>query len=287
LMRIVTGFGEAGFFVGAATMITDLAPVQRRGEAVSYWSVAVYGGLSFGPVLGGVLCGATAHGHHGHYGRVWAVSASLAFVAAALGMFTVDVERAAAPTKRRQLFHRAALEPGSVLFLGLIALAGFTAFVPLYVTQLHIGSGLIFALYGVLILFVRIVGARLPDRMGGRNTGTLALALTAVGVGTIAVWPTVAGLIVGTCVFAGGMSLMYPALLLLALDGVSDSDRASVVGTFSSFFDASQGVGAFICGAVVAVSGNRGAFATGALCAAAGLVLLRSGTVGRSPITAE
>ena len=45
LMRVVTGFGEAGFFVGAATMITDLAPVERRGEAVSYWSVAVYGGL--------------------------------------------------------------------------------------------------------------------------------------------------------------------------------------------------------------------------------------------------
>ena len=55
-----------------------------------------------------------------------------------------------------------------------------------------------------------------------------------------------------------------------------DSDRASVVGTFSSFFDASQGVGAFICGAVVAVVGNRGAFTTGAVCAAAGLVLLRA-----------
>ena len=63
------------------------------------------------------------------------------------------------------------------------------------------------------------------------------------------------------------MSLMYPALLLLALDGVSDAERASVVGTFSSFFDASQGLGAFICGAVVAVTGDRGAFATGAVCA--------------------
>ena len=52
-----SGFGEAGFFVGAATMITDLSPVERRGEAVSYWSVAVYGGLSFGPVLGSVLHG--------------------------------------------------------------------------------------------------------------------------------------------------------------------------------------------------------------------------------------
>ena len=69
---------------------------------------------------------------------------------------------------------------------------------------------------------------------------------------------------------------MYPALLLLALDGVSDAERASVVGTFSSFFDASQGLGALICGTVVAVTGDRGAFATGAVCALAGLMVLRS-----------
>ena len=285
LMRVVTGFGEAGFFVGAATMITDLAPVERRGEAVSYWSVAVYGGLSFGPVLGGLLCGATTHGHHGHYGRVWAVSALLAFVASGLGVLTVEVERSAAPT-HRQLFHRAAIEPGSVLFLGLIALAGFTAFIPLYVTQVHVGSGPIFAEYGVLILVVRVLGARVPDRIGGRSTATLALVLVAVGAGAIAAWPTLVGLIAGTAVFAAGMSLMYPALLLLALDGVSDSDRASVVGTFSSFFDASQGLGAFICGAVVAFSGDGAAFTTGAVCAIGGLVLLRARSFSRVPVEA-
>ena len=141
---------------------------------------------------------------------------------------------------------------------------------------------MIFALYGVLILAVRIVGARVPDRLGGFNTGSLALLIVAVGIGLIAVWPTVVGLVVGTVVFAAGMSLMYPALLLLALDGVSDADRASVVGTFSSFFDASQGLGAFVCGAVVAVSGDRGAFTTGAVCAFAGLVVLRSRVASRT-----
>jgi MFS family permease len=283
LIRIVSGFGEAGFFVGAATMITDLAPVERRGEAVSYWSVAVYGGLSLGPVLGSLL-----HGE-AHYGVVWAVSAGLALLAAVIGLFTVEVARDAPAARPKHLLHRAAIPPGSILFLGLIGLAGFTAFLPLYVEDLDINAGGIFALYGILVLGVRIFGARLPDQLGGRTTGSLALALVAVGVGVIAAWPTVAGLVVGTVIFSAGMSLMYPALLLLALHGVPDAERASVVGTFSSFFDASQGLGAFICGMAVAAVGNdRGAFAAGAVCAIAGFVLLRSrgGAMHEAPATA-
>ena len=139
VLRVVTGFGEAGFFVGAATMITDLSPAHRRGEAVSYWSVAVYGGLSFGPVLGSVLHGSARHGA-GHYGIVWIVSAGLALVAAGLGSFTVEVERTTTVPRSTHLWHRAAVGPGTVLFLGLIPLAGFTAFVPLYVHHLHVSA---------------------------------------------------------------------------------------------------------------------------------------------------
>jgi MFS family permease len=280
--RIASGFGEAGFFVGAATMITDLSPVERRGEAVSYWSVAVYGGLSLGPVLGSVL-----HGND-HYGSVWAVSAALSMLAALIGLLTVEVARDRPAERPKHLLHRAAIPPGSVLFLGLISLAGFTAFVPLYVDDLNVSAGVIFAIYGVLILVVRIFGARVPDQLGGRLTASLALALIALGTAVMALWATVAGLVIGTIVFASGMSLMYPALLLLALHGVSDGERASVVGTFSSFFDASQGLGAFICGIVVAIAGSdRGAFTAGALCALAGLFVLRArgGAVRTTPAT--
>ncbi len=272
-IRFVAGIGEAAFFVGAATMITDMAPVERRGEAVSYWSVAVYGGLAFGPVLGEAVLG------EGRYANAWAASALLALLAAGLGLLTREVERPAVagrPDAPTHLLHRAALGPGLVLFLGLVSLAGYWAFVPLYVDDLGLsGSGGIFMLYGVLVLVVRILGARLPDTLGSRRAGSAALALGAIGTAVMAAWGTVAGLVVGTVLYAAGMSLMYPALLLLALSGVDDSERASVVGTFSSFFDLSQGLGALICGAVAAVAGYRGAFATGAVLSCAGFLYLR------------
>jgi MFS family permease len=208
----------------------------------------------------------------------WAVSASLALLAAVLGTITVETARRVPPEPPGKLLHRAALAPGTVLFLGLIGLAGFTAFVPLYARELDLGGAdVLFLLYGGLILCVRILGARLPDVLGGRLAATIALSCGAAGLTLMAGWGSVAGLVAGTAVFAAGMSLLYPALMLLALTAVPDHERGSVVGTFSSFFDLSQGLGALILGGVAAVSGYRGAFAGGAIAAAAGVVLLQLG----------
>jgi MFS family permease len=65
--------------------------------------------------------------------------------------------------------------------------------------------------------------------------------------------------------------------MLLALSAVPEHERGSVVGTFSSFFDLSQGLGALILGGVAALSGYRGAFAGGAIAAFIGVLLLQSG----------
>ncbi len=276
--RVLGGLGEAAFFVGAGTMIADLAPVARRGEAISYWSVAVYSGLAFGPVIGEVVLDAA------DYDTVWVVSALLALAAGLLALATHETltpeARAAtqARTTRQPLLNRSALAPGIVLFLGLCGLAGFTELVPLYVEDVGLDdSRFVFLLYGCLILVVRIAGAKLPDKLGSRRAGSLALTGGAAGLAVMAAWPSVPGLILGTVLFAAGMSLMYPAMLTLALTGIDDSERASVVGTVSTFFDLSQGLGALMLGGAAAVTNDRGGFLAGSLLALAGLALLWGG----------
>lgn len=276
--RVLGGLGEAAFFVGAGTMIADLAPVARRGEAISYWSVAVYSGLAFGPVIGEVVLDAA------DYDTVWVASALLALAAGLLALATHETltpeARAAtqARTTRQPLLNRSALAPGIVLFLGLCGLAGFTELVPLYVEDVGLDdSRFVFLLYGCLILVVRIAGAKLPDKLGSRRAGSLALTGGAAGLAVMAAWPSVPGLILGTVLFAGGMSLMYPAMLTLALTGIDDSERASVVGTVSTFFDLSQGLGALMLGGAAAITNDRGGFLAGSLLALAGLALLWGG----------
>ncbi|MEZ5143773.1 MAG: MFS transporter [Acidimicrobiales bacterium] len=167
--------------------------------------------------------------------------------------------------------------PGTVLFLGMVGLAGFAGFVPLYVDDLGMSDS------------HRVPALRLPDPrhphlrrphprphrpLAGGSGATSAAALGMVLIAAVA---TPAGLYGGTAVFSVGMSLLYPAMLMLAITDVPARERGSAVGTVSSFFDLSQGIGAVLLGGVAALAGYRGAFAAAAVLAVVGLLVLRSG----------
>lgn len=279
VLRLVAGLGEACFFIGAATAAQDLAPDHRRGEAASLFSVAIYSGLAFGPTVGEAVYkswGPTS---------TWLFAGGSAAIAFVLSWFIPrEMGRAENPAPRRGLLHPAAILPGSVLLMGILGFTGFAAFLPLYVDEVGTDqAGPFFLVYGVIVLAVRIVGARVPDRLGPVRTSSYALVSIAAGVGVVAAVGSVTGIWIGTVLLAIGMSLLFPALFTLAVNGAPAEERSHAVGTFSLFFDLSQGLGAPVLGlAVTAFGTERAAFVVGALVALGGLVLantrLRSAT---------
>jgi MFS family permease len=281
--RLLTGVGEAFFFTGAASAINDLAPDERRGEAVSFFSLALWGGVAVGPVLGETVLGRS--GFH----IVWWLSAGAGLVAAALALRIPDTREKEAPAgpdtaraadvpgpaRSSALYHPAAMLPGLVASSAVWGYSAFASFVPLYAIQLGMkGSEFVFAAYSAVILGIRSLGRRLPDRLGSRVTSRVALGCSITGLGIIAAWPSVAGLFAGTVIFGLGQGLLFPGLMTLAIGRAPRSEMGAVVGTFTAFFDLAYGLGAVSLGAVAAVLGYRGAFATGSAVAGAGLAVL-------------
>ncbi len=86
VFRLLTGVGEAFFFTGAASAANDLAPEERRGEAVSYFSLALYGGIAAGPFLGEAVLGIG-------FSAVWIAAVAAVAAAALLGSMVRDVEQ--------------------------------------------------------------------------------------------------------------------------------------------------------------------------------------------------
>jgi predicted MFS family arabinose efflux permease len=281
-MRLLTGVGEALFFVAALSANMDLAPPERRGEAMSFASLSLYVGIGAGPFIGEVVI------EHVGFSAAWVVAIALALVAVALSLRlpamkpAAEDETAPAPVRHR-LVHRAGLLPGLVLFATVWGMAGFLAFVPLYVRDIGMGgASLVLGLFAAIVVLIRSVGARIPDRLGPAAATRIALTLSAVGLAVAGVWREPTGLIAGTVLLGVGVALFTPALFALAVAGVPGNERGAVMGTTSAFLDLAFGLGPATLGFVAAAVGRGGTFLAGAIVAVAGLVLVVATKLGRS-----
>ena len=165
-----------------------------------------------------------------------------------------------------------------MLLLGLIPFTGFAAFLALYGPEIGIDDvGPVFALYAGLVLLIRIDAARLPDRLGWRIASTGALLSVGTGAALIGLWSSSVAVYISTVFMAMGMSLLFPALFSAVMNDTPETERSQAVGTFSLFFDLSQGLGAPILGLVVALSGSyQAAFLTSTLAALGGFAAMRA-----------
>ena len=270
-MRLLTGAGEAFFYVGAASAINDLAPDHRRGEALSFFSLALYGGIALGPVIGESVLDASS------FDAVWVVAALLSWAAALLGVFVSDTRLDSQPGPRSpgRWMHPAGLLPGTVLATSVWGLAGFNSFVPLYAREVGLsGSRLVFVVFSVIVLSIRSFGATIPDRLGPARTARSALVASAIGLAFMGLVGSPTGVFVGAAIFAIGQALAFPALMTIAVSGAPVAERGSVVATFTAFFDLAFGLGAVTLGVIANALGYSGTFVAAGVVAAVGFVLM-------------
>jgi MFS family permease len=142
-------------------------------------------------------------------------------------------------------------------------------------------------LFSGIVVLVRSLGARIPDRLGAARATRIALALSCVGLVVVGTWREPAGLLVGTAIFGLGVALFTPALFALAVSGVPANERGAVMGTTSAFLDLAFGLGPATLGFVAAAVGRGGTFLAGAAVAAIGLVLVVATGLGRPPARAR
>lgn len=275
--RLVVGAGQGALFVGVATLVNDLAPPERRGEAASYFSVAIYVGIGFGPFLGEAVLARAS------FDTVWWMVVAGMVVAAAVGLAVpgrvpVSDDDGPLPVPRRgleRLLHPDAVGPGVVLLLGVIGFVGFNTFVPLHGEEIGLDDVAgVFLVYSVVVLLVRLTGSRLPDLHGPVVVGTVALTASMIGLLGIAGWRTPIGLYAFTVVLAVGSSLLYPALMAAAVNAAPERERSAAVATFTMFFEIATALGGAVLGVVASLTSYSGAFVAAASFAAVGLLVL-------------
>jgi len=194
---------------------------------------------------------------------------------------------AGGPRKRGPLIHPAGLFPGFVILLGLWGMAGYLTFLPVYAPEAGLdGSAVPLAMYAFIVVGLRVIGARWPDRFGAARLSGAALALSAVGLAILGLVPLPIGVFVGTAVFAAGVAFTMPALLTLAVSRVPESERGTVVGTATVFLDLAFGIAPVAIGLMARSTGYGPTFVASAALAAlaSGLLIARRSSLELRPV---
>ena len=256
---------------------------ERRGRVIGLYGLAVWGGLSLGPLIGELLL------HASSYDLVWIFAAAAPFTGALIAWRTRDPFTPRATPTRGPLIARESLRPGTALALGSVGYAAVAGFVVLHLDARGVGHGAaVFVAFAATVVVTRLVGGDLPDRLGPARCALGAACVEAAGLVAIALAQSLPVALLGAVAMGAAFSLLYPSLSLAVVSRVPEDRRGSALGTLTAFFDAGVGLGAPLAGAAAALWGYGGSFALGAICAtAAAAVVALTLLPGRTRLGAQ
>jgi MFS family permease len=236
---ILFGAGLAAFAPGMLSLVADVMPAQRLGQAYGWYTTAIYSAMTLGPATGGYLAKALG------FRQVFAVSGGLLVFVALLALLVLPQ---GPPRHRTDL--QAALA-GSIellrnrcLLACLLATAGscisfgvFLTFLPLYAT-LHgydpAQVGLVFAAQAVTNVLFRVPIGRLADRCDRRllvSAGLIFLAISLAAMGQVV---QLGQLLACAVVMGVGMALTFTAIGALIAELIPAVQRGLAMGMYNS-----------------------------------------------------
>jgi len=270
-VTLVRGAGFGAITVVFAALFAELAPPERRGEALGLLGLAITVPTIFSNSLGLWLSDRFG------FGTVFLLGGLLPLLGlvAILGIrHAVPYSQTNGSTSFLAGMRRGALRRLVLLFCATTMASGvIVTFLPLAAP----GSGPFSAAGALLVVgVVTAISRWWAGRFGDRHDARLLLApgLIACAAGTAVMpWGGVV-MISGAAIFGAGFGVVTNATLILTMQRVSKTEYGLGSTLWNAAFDAGTGLGAFAFGFVVSALGFTWAFILCAILVASALVLV-------------
>lgn len=247
--RILQGIGYSTFYVANLTLVAEIVPSSRRGEAVGLFGISGLITIALSPALGEQVI------HRAGY-SVFFLAAAVAATGCLLTSLAfrniASMPREAASSGPSFLIPPVRILPPILLSLvfGLTSGAVFV-FLPTYATQAGLPRiGGFYIAYSVAAIGIRLACGRLSDRWGRRRVILPALLL--MGSGTLGlVWlVSPVGLLLVGMLTGMAHGLLFPALSAYAIDLADSEERGRSIGAFTTAMLLGHALASFIFGIV-------------------------------------
>ncbi len=272
LARLLNGVGWGLVTAATATVAADLAPPNRRGTILGIYGTVTGLALAVSPSAGIWLA------KHVGLNTSFIVAAIFGFGAAIAILFlnTPNPARSGirAPVGLLQMFSRTAIAPASIMLCFTLIYGTILTFIPLVTIDRGLGdSGSFFAVFAVALIFLRISGGGLSDRLGRFAVIGPGFVSCAIAMIVLAYANSQPVLLTGAILFAIAFAFIQPATQAWAVDRSPIHARATTLSTVVAAQDFGISFGAIAAGFVADGFGYTTLFLVATVVALCGLTV--------------
>jgi len=249
-LRILQGVGISLFTTSYIAYVSDIAPPERRGEAMGLAGLAAPTSLLVGPLLGSRIAG------DANFASLFRTSAAVVALAPLLALTIPETLRSRAGGTVvigfRDILRRFRIVRPILATITVATTYGAViAFLPVFVRERKVGDGgLFFTAFAITILTTQVAAGRLSDIVGRRMVAVPALTVLGMAMLLLASVSSQAALLLAAVAYGVGYGATRSSVEALIVDRVEREARGTAMGLNYAGFDTGVGLGSFALGFV-------------------------------------
>ncbi|TGE33860.1 MFS transporter [Desulfosporosinus sp. Sb-LF] len=258
ILRVLHGITFGIITTVKGTICAELIPASRRGEGLSYFSLAMCLAMVFGPYIG--LNFANIDAYNIAFITCMVISAVnivLALVIRIPQDSGVNSSSEKGEFSWNDLFDKKAAPFAFATFILACAYSGISAFLPLYAKGLGLVSAAsyFFIIYAVFILISRPFTGRWSDQWGAKVIIYPCLLLFALGMFLLSQAHSSAMILLAGAIIGIGYGSVTPVFQTQIISSVEPHRVGIANSLFFNSMDAGMALGAYILGTVAGIAG--------------------------------
>ncbi len=287
ILRVFHGIGWGAATTAATTLIADIAPISRRGEAMGFFGMAANVAMAVGPALSVLLL------YSSDFQTLFTVCAVIAVVSLLL---ILPVSETMVVRPKAPFFSKEAFSPSTIMFIVTLTYGSIVSFLPLFTQEQSINPGIFITKYtvkygipyrdsdlaaaifltvfAITLIFVRALAGKISDTKGRKFVIVPGMIIITIGIWLLSIANSFGIFLTSALLYGLGFGLVHPALMALLVDLVSERERGAAMGTFTAAFDLGIGTGSILLGVVLQYFGFSIMFLLGGLIVLVGAVWL-------------
>lgn len=267
LLRVFHGIGWGAATTAASTLIADIAPPSRRGEAMGIFGMSANVAMAFGPALSFWLLHASGVPD---FPRLFSAGAAIAIVSLLL---LLPITETGVVHPKTSLFSKEALFPSVLMFTVTLTYGSIVSFLSLFAQEKNMGNpGVFFTVFAIVLIFVRVLAGKLSDIKGRKFVIVPGMVIITLGLWILSVANSFSFFLSAAFLYGLGFGLVHPTIMALLVDRVNDRERGAAMGTFTAAFDLGIGAGSIVLGLVLQYFGFEVMYLLGGLIVLMGAV---------------